>query len=173
MASSIRTLPSALVVLSLLCVPLLQCNHENCDRLREDLLEEKNSWNECTRHEECILVGGNSQDCTGVMACNFAVHREHRLAAERRVLQLPEDTVDCLVCASPNCESGDIPFCEPVSGRCMIVTEIIEGDDEEATTGTAMQSVVSSDERSEDPAGEGGQPSFGAGLVNGEAGASP
>src|SRR5690606_18438258 len=94
MASSIRTLPSALVVLSLLCVPLLQCNHENCDRLREDLLEEKISWNECTRHEECILLGGNSHDGTGVMACNFAVHREHRLAAERRVLQLPEDTVD-------------------------------------------------------------------------------
>jgi hypothetical protein len=51
----------------------------------------------------------------------------HRDDAERRIASLPEETVDCMACKGPNCISGEITLCEPVTKTCIIVTEILDG----------------------------------------------
>jgi hypothetical protein len=166
-----KIIPITLAVAATLSLGSLQCNHENCEELRDELSTLKNQWAECTRSEECVIVGGNDADCTGVLSCNFAVHRQHRLTAERRVASLPEDSVDCMVCNSPNCERGELPYCEPISGRCMIITKLIEPEDgdAEADAGTPMQSVTggsSGDDDDDEPVtGEGG--GFGSQLGSG------
>lgn len=171
-----KIIPITLAVAATLSLGSLQCNHENCEKLRNELSAQKNEWAECTRSEECVLVGGNTADCTGVLSCNFAVHRQHRLTAERRVASLPEDTVDCMICNSPNCESGKLPYCEPISGRCMIITELIESEGDEADAGTPMQSVTGGDPSDDDDqdngsvTGEGG--GFGAQLGAGGEGSA-
>jgi len=149
-----KTIPITLAIAAILSLSSLQCNHENCEELRDELTTLKNRWAECTRSEECIVVGGNTADCTGVLSCNFAVHRQYRLEAERRVASLPEDTVDCMVCNSPNCESGNLPFCEPVSGRCMILTKLIESEDGDPDAAMPMQSVTGGDSSNDDEGDE-------------------
>ena len=161
-----------LALIALICLTLVQCNRQNCEDLRNELSQQKAEWAKCTRSEECIIVGGSESDCTGILACNFAVHRQHRLTAERVVASLPEDSVDCLVCGIPNCERGTVPYCEPISGRCMVVTDVIDGV-ENKDLGILVQSP-SSDEDTGTTAGEGGA-SSGANQQGsaGQAGAAP
>jgi hypothetical protein len=103
------------------------CNSSQCESLRDELTKTKRQWSRCSSHADCIKIGGNPGDCTGIMTCNFAVNRSSRLEAERRVASLPEETLDCSECTAPNCVSGDIAFCEPRSGQCMVVTEVLDG----------------------------------------------
>jgi hypothetical protein len=105
----------------------LSCNNTQCESLRDELTGLKRQWTRCSDHSDCIKIGGNPGDCTGVMTCNFSVNRNVRLEAERRIASLPEETVDCTECTSPNCVAGDISFCEQVSGRCIIVTTLDDG----------------------------------------------
>lgn len=175
MARSSKTIPTLLALLSLTSLGLLQCNRSNCEDLRNELTAQKTEWSKCSRNEECVIVGGNTGDCSGILSCNFAVHRVHRLTAERRVASLPEESVDCMACNSPNCESGDLAFCEPVSGRCMIVTDLVEPE-AEGEEASAVQSLTKpGDPDPDEPMGEGGQGSFGndPSAFGGQAGAAP
>lgn len=139
--------PGILAAVLLVATPGIQCNRSNCEDLRDELHAQKLGWQSCEQHEDCIIVGGNTADCTGIMSCNFAVNRQYRHAADRRVASLPEETADCFECASPNCIRGEITLCEPVSGRCIIVTEILDDGSSQAaaeppssTGGQASQS---------------------------------
>ncbi|MBV9947781.1 MAG: hypothetical protein JOZ69_13080, partial [Myxococcales bacterium] len=79
-------------------------------------------WGACDPRDPnaCIQVGGNSRDCTGVLTCDFAVNRQHRLEAEHAVLTIGQQSLGCYLCAQPNCVGG-IPTCEPVSQQCILV----------------------------------------------------
>lgn len=120
--------PALLAAVLLVAVPGIQCNKASCENLRDELHAQKLEWQACEKDLDCVIVGGSTRDCSGIMSCNFAVHRQFRDEAERRVASLPEETQDCFECASPNCEEGSLPHCEPVSGRCIVVTELFEVD---------------------------------------------
>jgi hypothetical protein len=117
------SLSAAVVFVALLTV---QCNRANCEELRDELFAEKLTWQDCEVDQDCAILGGSTRDCTGILSCNFAVNVRHRDRAERRVASLPEETADCYECASPNCVSGDIALCEPITKTCMIVTRIVD-----------------------------------------------
>lgn len=116
------------VLFALLSLSLLGagCDNAQCESLRDELTEAKDTWTKCEADYDCIKVFGSSKDCTGILSCDFAANRAFRLEAERRIASLPEETQDCLECTSPNCVSGEIAVCEPVSQRCIIVSDIME-----------------------------------------------
>ena len=67
------------------------------------------------------------RDCTGVLSCNFAVNRTYRETAEQAVLTIGAQSQGCYVCATPNCVAGDLPYCEPVTRECILITDLLEG----------------------------------------------
>lgn len=93
-----------------------------CTKLRNDTFALKQTWQDCNPLEEvsCILVGGNSKDCTGVLTCDFAVNPHSRVAAEQAVLTIGQESQGCYLCAVPNCLTG-APFCEPTTHQCVMV----------------------------------------------------
>jgi hypothetical protein len=105
------------------------CNTAHCEDLRDELFALKKKWQACATDADCFLVGGNVKDCTGILSCNTAVNKMYRRDAERRIASLPEETVDCMLCQSPNCEHGMITLCEPTTKACIIVTELLEPPD--------------------------------------------
>ncbi len=110
--------------------PLAGCGETGaCQRLRNNTYADKLVWGACdpTAAEPCIEVFGNVRDCTGVLACNFAVNPSYREAAESAVLTIGEQSQGCYACATPNCSGGDIPWCEPVTKQCVLVSQILEG----------------------------------------------
>ena len=116
------------------------CNNAQCENLRDELTKKKREWSRCESDLDCIKVLGNPGDCTGVMSCDFSVNRRSRLDAERRIASLPEDTVDCMECQSPNCVSGKITLCDIVTHQCLLVTEILDGGSSEGSGGTSAAS---------------------------------
>jgi hypothetical protein len=113
-----------------------RCNNAECESLRDELTALKDTWTRCDNDLDCIKFFGNPADCTGILTCDFSGNRAYRLEAERRIASLPEETTDCTGCSSPNCVSGAISWCEPVSKRCMIVTGFIDGGADQGTAGT-------------------------------------
>jgi hypothetical protein len=105
----------------------VRCNTPECEAKRDELWALKDAWTRCEHDLDCVKILGNSGDCSGVLTCDFAANRSSRLEAERRLASLPEETTDCTHCISPNCVSGVITLCEPVSQRCMLVTEVRDG----------------------------------------------
>jgi hypothetical protein len=128
--------------LLLLLIPFalfgIRCNSAECEAKRDELWALKDSWTRCEEDWECVKVFGNTGDCSGVLSCDFAANRSSRLDAMRRIAQVAEETTDCLQCQTPNCVSGVLTLCEPVSQRCILVTEIRDGGsvDTPATGGT-------------------------------------
>lgn len=118
---------SLLPLVFVLGLPLTQCNVENCEKKRDELTVLKRRWEQCSTSADCMIIGGNSADCSGVLACNLAINRIYRDEAERRIQSLPEETTDCVRCTPSNCAEGDIAICEPVSHECEIVKAIIDG----------------------------------------------
>lgn len=112
---------------ALMALPLVQCDVSRCEKLRDELQAQKISWGECETSADCIKVFGSRKDCTGIMSCDFAVNRRYRQDAERRVASLPEESIDCIECQSPNCVRGDIGWCEPVTHQCIVITELVGG----------------------------------------------
>ena len=55
-----------------------------------------------------------------------AVNPHHRAEAEQTVLTIGEQSQGCFLCAVPNCASGDLAWCEPVSRRCILVTMLTD-----------------------------------------------
>ena len=120
--SSLRLLPLVFV----LGLPLTQCNVENCEKKRDELTVLKRKWQQCTDNSQCMIVGGNGADCSGILACNVAINRIYRDEAERRIQSLPEETADCIRCTPSNCPEGDIAICDTISRECEIVTALLD-----------------------------------------------
>jgi hypothetical protein len=100
-----------------------------CTALRNDTYAAKETWDACNPADgpgACIKVPGNTKDCTGVLSCDFAVNPVHRAEAEQAVETIAQRSQGCYLCATPNCIGGDITYCEPVSRRCILVSEITE-----------------------------------------------
>ena len=100
----------------------------DCKNLRETTYANKRTWDACDPNETnpCIKVPGNQKDCTGVLTCDFAVNRPFRDQAELAVYKIGEQSQGCFLCAVPNCIAGEIPFCEPVSRRCIIISQLLD-----------------------------------------------
>jgi hypothetical protein len=112
-------------------VTLSACGESGgCTKLRNDLYATKQVWGACDPAEgvfACIKVAGNGRDCTGVLSCDFAVNPVHRMDAEQAVLTVGQRSQGCYLCAQPNCVSGDIAYCEPITRQCLLATELIDG----------------------------------------------
>lgn len=118
-------LPRLLAGVGLFALSAIQCNNAICEDLRDELYQLKLDWGRCDSDDDCIKIPGNPGDCTGVLTCDLAINKANRINAERRILSLPEETVDCVQCVSPNCPAGNITVCEQRTGQCIIVTEVI------------------------------------------------
>jgi hypothetical protein len=101
----------------------------SCTQLRSTTYANLVTWQDCSPldPEPCIKVSGNSKDCTGVLTCDFAVNPLYRSQAEQAVLTIGQQSQTCFLCAVPNCVAGDLPICDPVSRRCMVVTSVLDG----------------------------------------------
>jgi hypothetical protein len=115
-------------------VTLSACGESGgCTKLRNDLYATKQIWSACDPDDgvyACIKVGGNQKDCTGVLSCDFAVNPRHRMDAEQAVLTVGQQSQGCYLCAQPNCISGDIAYCEPITRQCLIATELTDAGPE-------------------------------------------
>jgi hypothetical protein len=100
-----------------------------CDSLRNSTYTSLQTWQACDPQDptSCIYQPGNPKDCTGVLSCDFAVNPIHRAEAEEAVQTIGQKSQSCYLCATPNCIQGSIPWCEPVSRRCMLVTQLLDG----------------------------------------------
>src|SRR5215471_16781838 len=119
----LRSLGRAALLLS--GAMLLHCDNASCEKLRDDLYAQKLTWQACKTSLDCEIIGGNMGDCSGVMSCNLAINVRYRKEAERRIASLPEESVDCHKCGSPNCPEGGIPYCDPVIKTCTIVKDFL------------------------------------------------
>ncbi|SRR6266545_2123570 len=113
---------SSIPLVAILALAVADCaDKANCDDLRQSLYEQKKQWASCSVDADCIIMPGNSKDCTGVLACPFAISRGYLEPAERTTLTIGDDSVDCHLCATPNCSGGTLAVCEPVTHQCLIV----------------------------------------------------
>jgi hypothetical protein len=128
------------VLLSLVGLPAITClsvatgaagcgEGAACDQLRSSTLSNLESWESCDPNdpEACIVIPGNPRDCTGVLACDIAVNPHHRGDAEQAVLSIAQQSQSCFLCAVPNCAGGSAAWCEPVTRRCMLVAQVLDG----------------------------------------------
>lgn len=169
MANNRTIIPALLASILLVALPGIQCNKASCEDLRDELHAQKLVWQACESDLDCVIVGGSTRDCSGIMSCNFAVHRKFRGDAERRIASLPEETQDCFECASPNCESGELPHCEPVSGRCLVVTRLVEVDGGSTIGGGFVPPAGGAGRNNGDVGGSGNAGTGGSGGVGGGA----
>jgi hypothetical protein len=101
-----------------------------CTNLRESTYAELETWQACEPGgplDQCIIEAGNTKDCTGVLACDFAINPKFRAEAEERVYSIGEASQGCYLCAVPNCVAAEIGYCEPISRRCIGVTAVTDG----------------------------------------------
>lgn len=105
----------------------ITCDNADCEKLRDDLYTDRLKWEGCDQDEDCELVGGNTSDCTGIFSCNLGVNSRYVKDAVRRIASLPEESVDCHKCGSPNCPEGNIVVCDPAYHRCIVVKELVNG----------------------------------------------
>ena len=120
-SARMRTLLDTLL-LALVLFGVVQCGDKGrCDRLRDETYQKRRTWAQCTDDSDCFPLPGNQKDCTGVLACPFAVNRRYREDAERLMLSIAEDSVDCHTCASPNCNVSMFSHCEPLSHQGVTV----------------------------------------------------
>ena len=61
-----------------------------------------------------------------MLTCDFAVNPRYRAEAEQAVYSIGERSQGCYLCATPNCVSGALAYCEPVSRRCIVITDLLE-----------------------------------------------
>lgn len=104
----------------------------SCTQLRETMYASKATWDACdptiqNPNAQCIFVPGNPNDCTGVLTCEFAVNRKFRAEAEMAVYTIGQQSQGCYRCAIPECIAGELGYCEPVSRRCIVVTNFTSG----------------------------------------------
>jgi len=118
---------------------------DGCKTLRQAVYNELVTWEECdpTDPNACIVESGNPKDCTGVLACTFAINPKFRTQAELTVLEIPEQSTGCYLCATPACQGGTTATCEVVTGvpggRCMLIST---GTVEDGGGGSSLDSSI-------------------------------
>jgi hypothetical protein len=111
---------TCVVALVLASLALAHCTDgANCDVLRQNLYDQRKAWSTCQVDADCLVLPGNTQDCTGVLTCPFAVNRTSREAAERKMLSIGDESVKCHLCATPSCGSGSSAICETTTHQCI------------------------------------------------------
>ena len=101
-----------------------------CEQLRQTEFADLTAWQNCDPDvfpSQCLQIAGNPKDCTGVLACSFAVNATHRADAEWAVLVSGQQSQGCYLCATPSCLGGDLAYCEPTSHRCDLAAVILDG----------------------------------------------
>ena len=102
-----------------------------CSQLRQSNYASLEAWQGCDPAgpplSQCLEIGGNPKDCTGVLSCNFAVNAHFRAEAEQATYTVGEQSQGCYLCATPTCIGGDLAWCEPTSHRCLLVQQLIDG----------------------------------------------
>lgn len=101
-----------------------------CEQLRQTEYANLSTWQDCDPDAvptQCLQIAGNPKDCTGVLACDFAVNAAHRADAEWAVLVSGQQSQGCYLCAVPNCIGGDLAYCEPISHRCDLAAAFVDG----------------------------------------------
>lgn len=108
-----------------------------CEALRKENLAKLDEWTRCEASNECVLVGGNAGDCSGVFKCNFGANYRFENAARRAVIFSAQDSPVCQpTCASAiQCPRGTAVICDPVLKRCRV--ESMEGGIPELDSGGA------------------------------------
>jgi hypothetical protein len=118
----------ALMTIPAASVSIEACGESgSCTQLRSTMYQNKEVWDACdptvqNPNDQCIFIPGNPKDCTGVLTCEFAVNRKYRADAEMAVYTIGQQSQGCYLCAVPECISGELGYCEPVSRRCILVT---------------------------------------------------
>jgi hypothetical protein len=111
-----------------MALTLAQCGDKaKCEQLREETYAKRRAWAACVSDDDCFTMTGNPRDCTGVLTCPFAVNIRHREEADRLTLTIGEDSVDCHVCAIPNCATSARANCEMTSHQCVTADRIDGG----------------------------------------------
>ena len=125
--NTLRRNTMTMVMLALTSLALARCmDRAKCDELRQELYDKRKAWAACETDADCLAIGGNPKDCTGVLACPFAVNRIHREEAEREMLSSGDQSVDCHLCATPTCAETAALVCEPVTRRCILAGETFD-----------------------------------------------
>jgi len=103
---------------------------DGCKATRDSTYASLTTWEECDpkQPDPCIVEPGNPKDCTGVLACTFAINPIYRSEAEEAVLAMGEQSRGCYQCATPACGNGATAYCEPVSHRCMLLSTSFTSD---------------------------------------------
>ena len=91
------------------------------DALERPRRQELDFWAGCGNDADCVVVGGDPNDCTGVLLCDFAVARGYRSAAAKMVLDNSANRGVCAdYCAVPSCPDPTQPVCDAVSRKCVL-----------------------------------------------------
>jgi hypothetical protein len=129
MPSRKRSVDSKFLFAALIALTLAQCGDKaRCEQLRDETYAKRHAWAECVSDDDCFTMPGNPRDCTGVLSCPFAVNIRHREEADRLSLTIGEDSVDCHVCAVPNCATSSRANCEMTSHQCVTADKIDGGE---------------------------------------------
>jgi hypothetical protein len=95
-----------------------------CQSLRTSLLNQRDTWAACDPSGgdgQCVVVGGDSTDCTGVLRCDFAVNNTYLVVAQTAVIDNASNQANCTdVCASPTCAPDAKPICDPLFRKCVM-----------------------------------------------------
>jgi hypothetical protein len=122
-----RKLAQPVSAFALASLALVHCGDKaHCEQLRQDTYAARVQWAQCQSDSDCIVLQGNPGDCTGVLTCPFGVNLTHRQEAELKLLQIGDDSLDCHLCATPNCSLGTASICEPTSHQCLILATSFE-----------------------------------------------
>jgi hypothetical protein len=127
---SLSLVAGVFVVVSGGSVSITACGDSSqCVKVRNEMFAKQEQWADCNPFdpEPCIKVFGNRQDCSGVLFCDFAVNPIHRLEAEQAVLTIANQTQGCYLCATPACVGGELTACEPISHKCILFTNLVDG----------------------------------------------
>ena len=90
--------------------------------VRDEAREMKTELGACVAGDTCVRIAGRGRDCTGVLACAFAVRADHAAEAETRARDLAEDSRGHGVCAQAFCDDADEAICDVAIGRCVLTT---------------------------------------------------
>jgi hypothetical protein len=123
-----------------------------CISVRDSTYASLETWETCDpeKVDTCIIEPGNPKDCTGVLTCEFAINPLYRAQAEQQMLIMGEQSRGCGLCAVPNCLSGTVAYCEPVSHKCLII-ETAESDAGTVGSGSGGLSAIVDDAGSDAP----------------------
>jgi hypothetical protein len=123
-----------------------------CTELRTQMYANREVWDACDPSQgstACVAIAGNPKDCTGVLACDFAVTPGHRKDAELATYTIAQQSQGCYQCELPGCIQGDMPYCDPATHRCILIRGLLSPADAGTQAATEPGVTPSADAHSE------------------------